>query len=62
MLFQESLAGNANMLIRMAPHAIHHTHRHAAIEHGYLLEGDLHFGDLVMHAGDYQCAMGGTAH
>jgi anti-sigma factor ChrR (cupin superfamily) len=62
MLFQESPAGNATMLIRMAPGAIYPPNRHAAIEHCYVLEGDLHFGDLVVHAGDHQCAMGGTTH
>jgi len=62
MLFQESPTGNATMLIRMEPGAHYPAHRHAAIEHCYVLEGDLHFGDLVMHAGDYQCAMGNTTH
>jgi anti-sigma factor ChrR (cupin superfamily) len=62
MLFQESPTGNATMLIRMEPGAIYPPHRHAAIEHCYVLEGDLHFGDLAMHAGDYQYAMGDTTH
>jgi anti-sigma factor ChrR (cupin superfamily) len=61
-LFQESAGGNTTMLIRMQPGAVYPPHRHAAIEHCYVLEGDLRFGDLVMRAGDYQCAMGDTTH
>ena len=61
-LFHESPVGNTTLLIRMQPGAVIPPHRHAAVEHCYVLEGDLHFGDLVMHTGDYHCAVGDTTH
>lgn len=50
------------MLIRMAPATSYGAHRHAGPEQCYVLEGDLRAGDLIMHAGDYQCLPAGTVH
>ncbi len=61
-LYQESPGGNIAMLVRMEPGSAYPPHQHADFEHCYVLEGDLRFGDLVMHAGDYQCARVSTVH
>ncbi|MGC9947614.1 MAG: cupin domain-containing protein [Bryobacteraceae bacterium] len=61
-LYEESTAGNLALLVRMEPGAKYPPHSHAAVEHCYVLRGDLHFGDLVLHPGDYQCAMASTEH
>jgi hypothetical protein len=61
-LYGEPPAGNAALLVRMEPGAKYPPHSHADIEHCYVLEGVLHFGDLVLHPGDYQCARASTEH
>ena len=61
-LYTESAEGNAAMLLRMEAGAQFPPHWHADVEHCYVLEGDLHFGDLVLGPGDYQCAMASTTH
>ncbi|MGA2133213.1 MAG: cupin domain-containing protein [Bryobacteraceae bacterium] len=61
-LYQDSHTGHVTLLVRMDPGATYPPHSHADIEHCYVLEGDLHFGDLVLHPGDYQCALAGTNH
>ncbi len=61
-LYADSQAGNIALLVRMDPGAQYPPHSHADVEHCYVLEGDLHFGDLVLHAGDYQCALPSTNH
>jgi anti-sigma factor ChrR (cupin superfamily) len=54
--------GNVAMLVRMTAGAAYPPHRHADLEHCYVVEGDLHFGDLVLHAGDYECALASSNH
>jgi anti-sigma factor ChrR (cupin superfamily) len=61
-LYAESKDGNAAMLVRMEAGAQFPPHWHADVEHCYVLDGDLHFGDLVLGPGDYQCAMASTTH
>jgi anti-sigma factor ChrR (cupin superfamily) len=61
-LYQESSTGNVALLVRMEPGAKYPPHSHADVEHCYVLEGELHFGDLVLYPGDYQCAMASTKH
>jgi anti-sigma factor ChrR (cupin superfamily) len=61
-LYAEGAGGNAAMLVRMEAGAQFPPHWHADVEHCYVLEGDLHFGDLVLGPGDYQCAMASTTH
>lgn len=61
-LYAESTDGNAAMLMRMEAGAQFPPHWHAGVEHCYVLEGDLHFGDLALGPGDYQCAMASTTH
>jgi anti-sigma factor ChrR (cupin superfamily) len=60
-LYAES-AGNVALLVRMEPGAKYPPHSHADVEHCYVLQGEVHFGDLVLHPGDYQCAMASTKH
>lgn len=50
------------LLIRMDPGARYVPHRHGGPEQCLVLEGDLHEDDLVFHAGDFQCAAGGSTH
>jgi len=61
-LYQESPTGNIALLVRMQPGAKYPPHSHGGVEHAYVLEGDLHFGDLVLGPGDYQCADNATNH
>ena len=61
-LYAESTNGNAAMLVRMEAGAQFPPHWHADVEHCYVVEGDLHFGDLALGPGDYQCAMASTTH
>ena len=61
-LYEESAAGSVALLVRMEPGAKYPPHSHAGVEHCYVLQGDLHFGDLVLHAGDYQAARASTDH
>ena len=61
-LYAESADGNAAMLLRMDAGAQFPPHWHADVEHCYVIEGDLHFGDLALGPGDYQCAMASTTH
>jgi len=50
------------MLVRMEPGASYPEHSHAGVEECYVLQGDLRVGDDTLHAGDYQCADGGSEH
>ena len=61
-LYADAPGGNVALLVRMEPGAKYPPHSHADIEHCYVLEGDLRFGDLVLNAGDYQCAFPSTDH
>lgn len=61
-LFVDEAADRVTMLVRMAPGTSYPPHRHAGAEECYVLEGDLHVGDTVLHAGDYQRADHGSRH
>jgi anti-sigma factor ChrR (cupin superfamily) len=49
-------------LFRMAPGSRYRGHTHVGVEESLVLEGDLRVGGLVLHAGDYQRAEGGSDH
>lgn len=53
-LFVDRARGSVTMLVRMDPGARYPSHRHGGPEECYVLEGDLHVGEIVMRAGDYQ--------
>jgi len=61
-LYRDSATGHVALLVRMEPGAQYPPHSHADVEHSYVLEGELHFGDLVLRPGDYQCAPASTTH
>jgi anti-sigma factor ChrR (cupin superfamily) len=61
-LFVDSARGWITALIRMAPGTSFPGHPHPGAEECLVLEGDLHVGDLVLRAGDYQRAEAGTEH
>jgi anti-sigma factor ChrR (cupin superfamily) len=52
-LYEDPMQGELASLVRMAPGAHYPSHHHAALEHCYVLEGDLIFDDHTMTAGDY---------
>jgi anti-sigma factor ChrR (cupin superfamily) len=50
------------MLVRMDPGARYVSHRHAAPEQCFVLEGDIRDGDVVCRAGDFQVLEPGSVH
>lgn len=61
-LYADAKTGNVALLVRMEAGAKYPPHSHADVEHCYVIEGDLRFGDLVLQPGDYQCALPSTDH
>lgn len=61
-LYDEPASGNVVLLVRMEPGAQYPPHSHADVEHAFVLEGELHFGELVLRPGDYQCALPSSTH
>jgi anti-sigma factor ChrR (cupin superfamily) len=61
-LYTDPDRDSVTMLVRMAPGTTYPAHRHAGPEQCLVIEGDLQVGDLVLHAGDYQCAGAGSIH
>ncbi len=61
-LFVDAPRNQMTMLVRMAAGTSYPRHVHAAPEECLVLEGDLHVGDEVLHAGDYQRAAPGSKH
>jgi anti-sigma factor ChrR (cupin superfamily) len=49
----EDPRGALTSLVRMMPGAHYPSHRHASLEHCYVLEGDVVFEDHTLTAGDY---------
>jgi anti-sigma factor ChrR (cupin superfamily) len=52
-LYEDPVRGELASLVRMQPGARFPSHHHAAVEHCYVVEGDLVFEDHTMIAGDY---------
>ena len=52
-LYEDSTRGELSSLVRMMPGAHYPSHRHASLEHCYVIEGDLIFEDHTLTAGDY---------
>ena len=61
-LFRDRDSGSMTFLVRMEPGSSYPSHRHAALEHCYVLEGDLRFGDQLLHAGDYMVSEPSSVH
>jgi len=54
--------GYSVVLGKLDPGTHYPEHEHASSEQIYILSGDLHIGDKVLHAGDFHHAEGGTRH
>lgn len=54
--------GNVTQLVRLAPGAKYPPHRHAGLEHCYVLEGDLVSDVHTIYAGDYEINSPHTDH
>lgn len=61
-LFVDRAANRMTCMFRMEPGSSYPSHVHDGGEECYVLDGDLHVGDIVMHAGDYQRAPAGSEH
>ena len=61
-LYVDTERDAVTMLIRMDPGASWLPHRHGGPEQCFVLEGDLQDGDLIVTAGDFQCAPKDSAH
>jgi anti-sigma factor ChrR (cupin superfamily) len=61
-MYTDAATGAVTSLVRMTPGAVYPGHRHAGVEHCYVLEGDLVFEDHTLHAGDYEVAPASTDH
>jgi anti-sigma factor ChrR (cupin superfamily) len=62
-LLREDIAtGRKVTLIRMEPGAVYLSHPHEVDEECLVIEGDLHFGDLALSAGDFHVALKGMIH
>jgi anti-sigma factor ChrR (cupin superfamily) len=61
-LYLDTVADSVTMLVRMAPGSTYPAHRHGGPEQCFVLEGDLRVGDIVLHAGDFQCAASDSVH
>lgn len=61
-LYSDPERDSVTLLIRMEPGAEYPAHEHGGPEQCLVLEGDLRVGDLVLHAGDFQCAPAASIH
>jgi anti-sigma factor ChrR (cupin superfamily) len=61
-LFFDANTLNTTWLVRMAAGGVYPSHRHAGLEHLYVLEGDVIFGDHTLHPGDYEVRGPDTHH
>ncbi len=61
-LFVDRDRNQTTMMIRMAAGRSYPRHVHGGAEECLVLQGDLHVGDTVLHAGDYQRAAEGSLH
>jgi hypothetical protein len=61
-LYDDRARNQAADLIRMSPGAVYPSHHHIGLEHCYVVQGDLDFGDHVLFSGDYEAARPTTGH
>lgn len=60
-LFVDKARNTVTSLYRLLPGARLPAHRHLGIEECIVIEGDYHINDEVLGAGDYHCALPGSA-
>lgn len=61
-LFVDKSTGNVTSLLKVEPGAVYPAHRHAGLEHTYVIDGDVIFNDHELDSGDYEVALASTAH
>src|SRR5271154_3484441 len=61
-LYNDAARGYTTAMVRMTPGTHYPSHKHAGVEELFLLEGDLHIGDLAMQGGDYCRGEAGSIH
>jgi anti-sigma factor ChrR (cupin superfamily) len=61
-LYEDPVRGELASLVRMKPGTRFPSHQHAALEHCYVVEGDLIFEDHSMTAGDYSAGKPDSEH
>lgn len=61
-LFNDASRGYATAMVRMTAGTHYPSHKHAAVEELYLLDGDLSVDDLPMRPGDYCRGEAGSIH
>jgi quercetin dioxygenase-like cupin family protein len=61
-LREDPAVGRRAVLMRMQPGAVYPPHSHEIDEECFVIEGDLHFGDIEFRAGDFLVALKGTVH
>jgi anti-sigma factor ChrR (cupin superfamily) len=61
-LYENRDDGTTTMLVRMEAGARYPAHRHPTIEQCLVLEGDLHVGEVLLRAGDFQLATPSSEH
>ena len=53
-LFVDPVTRNISSLLRVAAGAVYPAHRHAGLEHLYVVDGDAIFNDHTLNTGDYE--------
>ena len=61
-LREDHAMGRQAVLMRMEPGAVYQSHPHDVDEECLVIEGDLNFGNLELHAGDFHVALKGMVH
>ncbi len=61
-LFVDPTRRRVSMMVRMAPGTSYPAHRHAALEECFVVAGELHVGERLLRAGDYQVAAQHSIH
>jgi anti-sigma factor ChrR (cupin superfamily) len=62
LLFVDKERDTVTTLLRLEPGASIAPHRHLGVEQCLVLEGVMHAGDVVLRAGDFNCAAKGSVH
>ena len=62
LLHVDKAAQTSTVFLRLQPGAKYPSHRHKAVEHCLVVEGDVRLGELSLTAGDYERADGNTDH
>jgi anti-sigma factor ChrR (cupin superfamily) len=61
-LFVDPLTKNITSLLRVAAGAVYPAHRHAGLEHLYVVDGDAIFDDHTLNTGDYEARTPNSVH